>query len=401
MSLRELPPDQEVKSSRAWWARFRYVPLVALVVLSSIAAATGFVVDREIEDAPPLPNDPAAISGEPDTATAALPDECAPTVDPPAHEMWLEGQADDAEAVWDAHAAELEKDYVLGEDGWVFWNDLQAMNFSQGVGRRVLSEEEAAAWHDYLAKMRDSLAAQGIPFYIVIGPAKWSIYDDQLPAWAQEIRGSGPLDQLRHLYPDLPIVDVRQPLRTESATNQVFSRVNSHWTDYGAYVGWKTVAECMNDVSPELGHFEAAPITGIATPQDYDEFAPYGISNTTGPDWTVPIYAEPLSPVTVIGSDGTATVVAGEKPTDLSLLPVETRTEDPQTESTALILRDSMGNGLSVPFQQAFSRTWQVRHNFDFPDQLPDVDELVAQHQPDVVILQMAQRHLTFAPTGD
>ena len=62
-------------------------------------------------------------------------------------------------------------------------------------------------------------------------------------------------------------------------------------------------------------------------------------------------------------------------------------------------LRDSFGNAHSVPVQQAFARTWQVRHNFDSkPSTQPDIAALAAKDHPSVVILQIAERHLNFPP---
>lgn len=396
MSLRELPPDQEVHRSRSIWSRLFYVPLIILVVLSATAAATGFYVDRKLENASPFPDDAAPIATESPEA-GLLGAECTLPVAAPAQEPWLDGDATAAESVWDAHAADLSKDYVVGEDGFVFWNDIQAMNFSQAVGRRALSVDEVAAWHTYLSEMRDTATAAGIPFYIVFAPAKWGVYDEELPAWAQEIRGSGPLDQLLPASTDLPIIDVRSALDDASAEQPVYSRVNSHWTDYGGYVAWQTMSACMTANSPELGEMSALPIDGVNTIDDFNEFAGYGVTNPV-PDWTVPAYTNALQPVTVTGADGTVTQVAGEKGTDLSLLPVSTTTEGAQNDSSALILRDSQGNALSVPWQQTFSRTWQVRHNFDLPSELPDLGALIDEHHPDVVILEIAQRHLNFPP---
>ena len=236
----------------------------------------------------------------------ALPEQCHPAVEPAPAEPWLDGDPAAAEAIWQAHAAELAGPTVLGEDGWVFWGDVQNQNFSQAVGRRVLSEAETADWADHLRGMRDTLAEQGIPLYIMITPAKWSVYPEDLPLWAQEIRGSGPLDQLIHAAPDLPIIDSRTQLRQASTEHQTFSRVNSHWTDYGAYVAWDSAAACIAAVTPELGDLAPPEMDGVVAPVDDNEFAPYGFANAV-PDWTTPVFTEPLAPVTIVSGAGETT----------------------------------------------------------------------------------------------
>jgi hypothetical protein len=345
-----------------------------------------------------VPADPAPITGTPSASGPGLPSVCHPAVTPPPHQLWLTPQASKAQAVWDAHADDLTEPYVTGKNGWVFWNDVQANNFSQAVGRRTLSNQEAAQWHTYLSDVQAQLAAKKIPFYVVVTPAKWDVYPQELPQWAQDIRGSGPLDQIEHQFPDLPIVDLRTPLREASKSNPVFSKVNSHWTDYGAYVGWETMAKCINDVSPSIGPVSAPASSGVTLGPQSNEFATYGIPNPAKPDWTVPNYSQPLAPVKVTDSAGKTTTVAGTVPTDLSLLPVSTTTKDAQTNKSALVLRDSFGNGMSVFLQQSFAKTWQVRHNFDDPTHIPDVGALVTAHKPDVVILQISERHLNFPP---
>ena len=400
MSLRELPPDQQAKKSLRRWGRLYYVPLIVLFVLSAVAAGSGYVVKKQIQNAPPVPATPAAISGPTGNARAALPATCHPSVAKPAQQLWLTGKAAKAEAVWDAHKSDLAKDYVTGKDGYVFWNDVQAMNFSQAVGRRTLSVAEAGNWHTYLSSMRDQLAAKGIPFYIVVTPAKWDIYPQELPDWAQSIRGSGPLDQLLHQYPDLPIIDIRTPLRQAAKTTPVYSRVNSHWTDYGAYVGWKSVADCINSTTTALGTLTIPPSTGVTTSDKNNEFAPYGVTSPV-PDWTAPDYAPALKAVTLTKADGTSSVVPGDQATDMSLLPASTKTDGAALSKSLLFVRDSMGNSLSIPVQQEFAQTWQVRHNFDAaqPNSLPDLAKLVSEHHPDAVVLQVAERHLNFPPT--
>lgn len=417
MSLRELPPEQRIDRSRDRWKRIRYIPLSALVVVALILTVIGYSISHReaaaraaaeraaasaVEVDPTSPgmdySEAAPIGPLPAETVTALPEECHPTVEPPTSEPWLDGDPTAAEATWQQHAEELAGPTVLGEDGWVFWGDVQNKNFSQAIGRRVLTEPETSQWADHLRGIRDDLAAKDIPFFIMITPAKWAVYPDELPSWAREIRGSGPFEQLLHAAPDLPIIDSRAQLREASAEHQTFSRVNSHWTDYGAYVAWSSAAACIAEVAPELGDLAPPDIDGVIAPVDYNEFAPYGFANTI-PDWTVPVYAEPLAPVSVTSSAGAVTQL-GDQGVDLSLLPATTTTAGATTDRTALVLRDSFGNGLSPFWQQAFATTWQVRHNYDDPANIPDLPALVAEHRPDVVIMQIAQRHLNIPPAA-
>lgn len=393
MSLRDLPPGQKPTPER--WARVRYIPLISLVTVALLCAVVGEVSLRRAPVQGAAPSSASASSAKSD-----LPSVCHLPVPAAASEPWS-GDADtkaQAEQTWSDHSAELAKPYVAEKDGWYDWGDIQAANFSQALGKRYLSADEEANWHNYLAGVKDGLASLKIPFYIVITPAKWDVYPDVLPDWAQQLRGSNSLDRLMRDYPDLPIVDIRNPLRAASASNQTFSKTNSHWTDYGAWVGWKSISGCITASDPSLSALAALPIDGVEVSADHNEFAPYGISDAA-PNWTSPQYGMPLNDVVVTGKDGASSTVSGTTQTDLLSLPVSTTTAAAQVNASALFVRDSFGNALSVPIQQSFARTWQVRHNFDgAADSQPDILKLARTDRPSVVILQVAERHLNFVP---
>jgi hypothetical protein len=362
-----------------------------LVISAIIAAGVGFVVSRN----PP----PAVPVTETTPAADRLPDICHPPVPAPSSEPWQGDAAAVSEQTWLSHADDMTEAYITGQDGYIFWGDIQAANFSQAVGRRFLAPDELARWTTYIQQLDSSLSAQGIEFYVVVTPAKWGVYPEQLPAWATELTGSGPLDQLMAAGSDLPLIDLREPLRTAAIDNPVYSRVNSHWTDYGAYVGWNAITECIVANQPELDALQPIPSTGVSLASDQNEFATYGIVNPV-PDWSVPDFSSPLLPVTVTRAGEPAVVEEGVTRTGLDDLPAGTKTEGAQSDESALVLRDSFGSSLSVYLQQAFRETNQVRHNFDGdPTQQPDVMTLANAYKPDMIILQIAQRHLNFPPS--
>lgn len=397
MSLRELPPEQTVDRDR--WRHVRYLPLILLLIAGLVAGAVGFITDRRLraEEARPASIEPTV---GPDDTTDPTAEACRPAVEPPAQEPWLEGDAVAAEAVWTAHVEETSSPIVRGEDGWIDWGDVQGMNFSQAIGRRTLTVGEVERWTTYFATLQSALAEQGIPFYVVITPSKFGVYPDELPTWAQEIRGSGPVDQLLAAGGDLPLIDLRADLRAAAEDDAVFSRINSHWNNYGAYVGWQRVAACLGEAAPELGDLSGPAIDGVGVDATSNEWADYGVAAGEA-DGSYPVYSEPLGEVSVTNADGITEVFPGDHAVGLDDLPVATTTVGAGSTASALVFRDSFGSALSIPLQQAFARTWQVRHNIDFgPGNQPDILALAAERSPDVVIFQVAARHLNFPPAG-
>lgn len=378
----------------------RFIPLVMLVIFSVVIAVVGFVTARAQFSEDLKQSAPASLRPPTNGATSGLPAVCRQEIPAPPTEPWLSGGESRAaaEAIWAAHAEELATPYFREKDDWYDWGDVQAANISQAVGRENLSIVEAQSWNTYFSELEQDLSQLDIPLFVVITPAKWDVYPQQLPDWAQGIRGSNSLDQLLIRHPELPLIDLRAPLRRASSDHQTYSKLNSHWSDYGAWVGWSAITDCMRETSNVFEGLSAPVIDGVVVSADRNEFSSFGVADAA-PNWTSPSYSETLADVSIRDTDGSS-LVTGDVQTDLLKLPATTVTASAQTPLTALVARDSYGSALSVPMQQSFSTTWQVRHNLDGErDSQPDLAELAAEHRPSVVILQVTQRHLNFAPS--
>ncbi len=269
---------------------------------------------------------------------------------------------------------------------------------SQAVGRATLSRGQLSNWVSYYGSIRDGLAAEGIEFYIVITPSTSSVYPEELPAWMATLRGSTVLDQFMSVAGELPVIDLRAKLR-EAKTPELhlFSWSNSHWTDSGGYIGWRQIAECVNLMYPRDPPLRIPSVTGHQVVGDFNEWASFG-QKSPGADWAVPNFSEPLAEVTWTDAKGEMKKVPGTTNLDGAWLPMTTTVAQSWTGKSALILRDSMGGFISPYWHQAYSPTWQVKHEYDSFESFPNYRALVQQHHPKVVVLQVAERHLINSP---
>lgn len=394
MSLTELPPGQEKEAGPRWWNRVTFAPLIGLMFLALAALVIGLVAQNRIVDEQMTPAPNQAPSGSPGQIDAL----CRPATDPADREPWQMGDAA-AQAVWDEHADEIAQPYLIGPNGWIFWSDYVEQYAAQAIGKRFLSVSELSRWVDYYSSVRDGLASEGIEFYIIVTPSTSSVYPEELPEWMQQVRGSTILDQFMAGSSSLPVIDLRANLIAAKPTSDynLFSWSNSHWTDYGGYVGWEQIAPCVNAMFPDQPPLQVPPLEGVEITGDFNEWASYGVESP-GADWAVPVLGGDLQAVTVKNADDAESVVPGDFVLDASLLPAETSVPDPWTGKSALILRDSMGGALSPYWAQAYSPTWQIYHQYAGFESFPDYRALAAEHQPDVVILQLAERHLIQVP---
>jgi hypothetical protein len=390
--LRTMPPSQAPLDRRGLLVWHRYIPLAILTVAVILAGGVGFVVKQQT---------PAAVTGAPAVAERSLPELCAPGVDQGlTGEPWADPElASESEAQFQQSVAGADPVYIMGEDGWAFWNDYQINDLSQSVGRVSLDQAGTDAWAAYFANMKQTVNERGSSFYVVIAPAKWDVYPQKMAKWAQELRGTVSFDKLLTAHPEIPLVDTRPALRAASDEDDTYSPLDSHWTGYGGYVAWDAITECLGANDPGLADISASPITGVTTVPDRNEYADRGLVASETPDWTVPEYAAPHSPTTVTSlTSGLDLPVRADNVIDLTELPVESNTVGAQSELSLLVLRDSTSGSLSPLMTESFAKTVMYSHNVGAPDRPLDVAGLLEKHPTNVTLFVMTERYLAFGP---
>lgn len=379
------------------WHRVRLIPLILLIVAAIVATLAGYQTRQAIAQEQFEPPEVAPASEEPRLPAA----QCQPgLVDTVAGSPWTGDERDASEVVWNEQIrsnpdAQL---YVPGQDGWVFWGDTQANNFSQALGRSFLSEEESEEWGDYFRTIDEGLSAQGIDFVIQIVPADWSVYPEHLPEWAQELRGPTAFDYLLDAHPDLPIVDARQDLRDAAANGAVYAPGNSHWSPYGAAIGWERLASCLGAVDDKYQALAPLQFSSVGDMPVISEFAAYGFP-TTDTGWGTPVLDQAPPKMQATINDGSVLDADAAKGLDMLQLPATTVTDGAQSDLRALIVRDSQGNSAGPTWQTGFAETKQLTSNLgSATEQMPDVLGEAADYKPDVVIFEMTERYLNWIP---
>ena len=70
---------------------------------------------------------------------------------------------------------------LIGRDGRVYLGG-EMVRQSAGL---IVRDQKVADSASLLAKMRDALAKRGIAFFVAVLPSTSSIYEDDLPLWAE------------------------------------------------------------------------------------------------------------------------------------------------------------------------------------------------------------------------
>jgi hypothetical protein len=152
--------------------------------------------------------------------------------------------------------------YVLiGRDGRMFYLGSEMVRQSAGL---IVRDQKVADSANRLAGMRDALEKRGIAFFVVVLPSTSSIYEDDLPVWAQS-RGGKTEDDL--FLQDLTehaikTVDLRPTLRKTASEGKAYLLHDSHWTVRGAVAGFNAAVEA--DSHP---NWRVDPAKALGPPQ--------------------------------------------------------------------------------------------------------------------------------------
>ena len=151
---------------------------------------------------------------------------------------------------------------LIGRDGRMFYQGDEMVRQSAGL---VLREERVSDSADMLASMRDALARRGTRFLVAVPPNSSTIYQDDLPLWAQN---KGRPTEYDLFLEDLAAhgvkaVDLRPALRAVRAEGPAYRMFDSHWTARGALAAFNAIMEA--DAHPDW-RLDPASALGSLTP---------------------------------------------------------------------------------------------------------------------------------------
>lgn len=139
---------------------------------------------------------------------------------------------------------------LLGKDGWMFFTKRDVIDDYRGV--QPLSEAAIAGGVAKFKRMRAFMRAKGVKTVFMLVPDKQSVYPDYLPDWATKVGPSCYEQMLAALRrTDLNVLDLRPALRVSRKWLPTFYRTDTHWNQYGAYVGYVTLMNRIRALFPE------------------------------------------------------------------------------------------------------------------------------------------------------
>jgi alginate O-acetyltransferase complex protein AlgJ len=284
------------------------------------------------------------------------------------------------------------KNVLFGRERWAYWAGGNSLD--QYLTTELLTEKDLLRLKTILEERQSFCRLHGMRYIFIIVPNKDTVYPEFLPGWLRKVKGKSNLDQIvdyLRAHSSVEIIDMRGPLLRARSIRPVFSRVDSHWNDFGGYVCYrelmKLLAESfpgMRPAGPEDYRFvtemtaggDFAAILGITGMRVEDlKMVPLRPRKTRKSAATDPFYARHLSyKVKYTGS--LEVMETGERG-----LP------------RAVMFRDSMSMALLPHLSEHISRMFLfwVEYSIDPYDFNPLV---ILHERPDIVITEIAERKL-------
>lgn len=267
-----------------------------------------------------------------------------------------------------------------GDDGWLFLDRSDSVDVvGLYTDPDLVDEFVFESWARTLRKRREYFAERGITYLTMIVPDAHTVYRDKLPgdlsdrARSLVSRLDACLDEpVREqvVYPHQQLVDGRREAET-------YQSVDSHWTDWGAWLGYLEVARALKARETRIAVLEPEDVEW----SDIQTFGSFGPLMT--PERTALV---PHAAVSAPRSVTTRTVM-----TDVRDGLVVTEQPSPQLPS-AVIFRDSFMTAPAKFFSESFRRTVFCTS----PSTI--LYDLVDLESPDVVIHEICERRLRHAP---
>lgn len=141
-----------------------------------------------------------------------------------------------------ADDAYIESDQVLaGKGGWLFYkraDDGTSLQDYQGTS--TFSDERLRSITQALIRQRDTFAARGVRFVVMIVPNKEIIYSEYMPSTVyrtSEVTRCDRLYEYLTANSDLEVVYPKEEMLAAKSSCQIYYKYDTHWNFAGVYVG--------------------------------------------------------------------------------------------------------------------------------------------------------------------
>jgi|GEM_PF-943800 len=185
---------------------------------------------------------------------------------------------------------------LIGKEGYLYYNDFGGSdkNFASYTHTNLLTKKQLALYADMQERIYKTCLDSGVIYILGFWPEKATVYPEYLPkVMRMQIkdtlsRADQIIGYLKERNSPVKFIDVRPALAKTKQTYPVFYRHDTHWNNYGAYTGYKSLFEQSYD---KLGikPYQESDFTMVwRESSDGDLLDMIGVGTTSGITESVP-----------------------------------------------------------------------------------------------------------------
>ena len=260
---------------------------------------------------------------------------------------------------------------------WLFYqSNLENENNPVKEAQGLLSF--SAKEYDQILSMMDvnktELEKRNIELYYAFIPNKENVYKDKFPEHVIIYDDNTRVDKLvNHILENTELTNViylKNALESEKNDFQVYHKQDTHWNDYGAFIGFRQIMSEINDEYTDFTH-KVTKVDEKIIEMDLSKMS--GINDILKDiDYEVEFLPDVKYDETVIETDNKIII------TECPNAPIN---------KTLMLVGDSYRSGMIPYFAKVYSKVIFL-HRCDYANHLLDA------YQPDVVIGQFLERYV-------
>ncbi len=143
-------------------------------------------------------------------------------------------------------------DVIEGANGRLFLGEQDDFSFESFVRPSPFGVAKIELWRRTLRRRARELKKRGIPYVVMVVPDAHYLYRDDLPqsiALPPQAPGERWLELMMELR-DVTFVDPRRDLTDARGLLDVYRKTDSHWSSYGAYLGYRALVGALERLMP-------------------------------------------------------------------------------------------------------------------------------------------------------
>lgn len=273
---------------------------------------------------------------------------------------------------------------LVGKEGWLYQGGETHVREMRNAW--PYTPVQLDRWSKILSEKHQWLKSRGIAYLFVFTPNKNLMYPEFLPQHVKPASRVSRLDQLlAHLQStiDVPFVDLRPVLKDAANNMRTYHRTDTHWNDYGGYIGYRAIMAAIKPELPDIRPLELSPRDFVTVDARGGDLAQMLDMQSTLREQRI----QTRLPVERCARNPKL----GPNASDEARFENSFATYCDSAPYRVLMFRDSFSFAMMPYLSETFG---YIYYYVNSPVSLDIMRELVAKHKPDLVIEQRSSRWL-------